>query len=406
MKNRISKELVGGSLILIVGFGIFNLFHFLFQFFMARLLDLSQYGLLASLLAITYITSIATESIQTVLAKYSANEDDKGSIKNILKKSMKKAFLPAITFVVIYLIIAIPLSSLLKINYLLLSMNSFIIFFAFFTPIIRGVMQGQKRFYSLGVNLMSEALGKLILGVLLVYIGWKIYGAIAGIIFGVVIAMIIAIIQLRDIIKSDEKKSKTFGIYGYAKPTFFITALVIIFYNMDVLMARFLFAPETAGAYAIASILGKIIFWGTLPISKAMFPLSAKKGSEDYENRKIFSSAFLILIFGIVVALLAFFLFPDFIISFFSGKSVPVASSLLFYLGISFGIVSISNLILLYKLSIDKVKNYKILGIFLVIEVILLYNFSANPVQFALAFMTSSAALLWGIIFLLNEKKD
>ncbi len=403
MKNRISKELIGGSIALVIGFGMFNFLHFLFQFFMARMLDLSSYGLLASMLAIAYITSIAVESIQTVLTKYSANEENKGKLKNILKKSVKRAFYPSVAIVVFYLILAVPLSAILKIDYLLLSTNSFVIFFAFFIPIVRGIMQGKKRFFSLCLNLMSESLGKVILGVLFVYLGWKVYGAMAGIILGVVIAILFSIFQLRDILKSREKKSTSLGIYNYAKPTFFITAIIIIFYSMDVLMARMLFSPEIAGAYAISSILGKIIFWGTLPVSKAMFPLSAKKEKNRGYRKNIFANAFAVLLIGIIAALILFYLFPDLIISIFSGKTIPAAISILFYTGLAFGIISIGNLIALYKLSIDKTRNYGLLFLFVILEICLLYYFSANILQFTIAFITSSAAFLWGIIFLLRE---
>ncbi len=399
---KINKNLVKGSFILLIAFGLFNFFQFLFQLFMARMLSVSDYGILASLFAIIYIFLIFTESVQTIMTKYSASENNKGKLKSLLKKASHKAFFVALYLFVFYIILAIPLSFILRIDYSLLILNGLIIFIAFFMPINRGLMQGKERFKSLGLNLIIEAIGKLIFGVLLVYVGFKVYGAIIGVVLGGILAFAFSFSQLRDIIKEKEENVKTLGIYDYAKPAFIITSMIIVFYSLDMIMARIFFSPEIAGSYAIASILGKIILWGTLPISKAMFPMSA-----DIGNRKkagnVFANALAILLLGIVAILIIFYLFPNFIIKIFSGKIVPEAISILFYLGIAFSFIALANLILLYKLSLGRVKGYAYLIIFVIIEIFLLWFFSGNLFQFSVAFITASAAFLWGSIVLIRD---
>src|SRR3989344_6729189 len=120
---RINSTLVKGSVVLLIAFGVFNFFHFLFQFFMARMLSIPDYGILATILAVIYITAILTESIQTIIAKYSANENNAGRLHNLLRKSVAKAFYFGSISFIIYLLLAVPLSFLLKIDYLLLSLN-------------------------------------------------------------------------------------------------------------------------------------------------------------------------------------------------------------------------------------------------------------------------------------------
>ena len=401
MKALINRNLLKGSFILVLGFGLFNFFHFLFQFFMARMLSISDYGVLATLFAVIYIFSIFTESMQNVVVKYSSNEPTNGKLKNILNRSMKKASTYSLIIFSFYLISAIFLANLLGISYMLLSVNGLVIFLALYLPITRGIMQGRKKFGLLSINMASESICKLILGLFFVFIGWKVYGAIFGVILGGSFSLLISFFQLKDVIKSDEKEADTIGIYNYAKPALLISAMIIIFYSLDVIIAKIFFEPEIAGAYAIASILGKIIFWGTLPISKAMFPMSAENKKNKTDN--IFQSSFFILIFFIVISLLFFYFAPNFVIKIFSGKQIPLASSILFLLGISFSLISITNLILLHKLSINKIEGYKYLILFIFIEIILLSNFSSNLLEFSLAFITSSAAFLWGSLILIKE---
>lgn len=405
MNMKLNRGLIKGSLILLIAFGLFNFFNFLFQLIMARMLSILEYSVLASLFAIIYILSIFIESVQTIITKYSAEENDNGKLKNLLKKSSKKAFSISLILFISYLLISFPLSYLLKIDYLLLSLTGLVIFLSFFVPLTRGILQGKKRFKALGMNMIFESFGKLVFSMLFVYLGWKVYGAITGVILGGIIAIAFSLVPLKDIIRSKEKDIKTLGIYNYAKPTFLITSIIVVFYSIDVIIARIFFPPDLAGSYAIASILGKIIFWGTLPISKSMFPMSAENHENKRKSENVFLNAFGILISGVIGVLAIFYFFPDAIISIFAGegKVLPEAISILFYLGIAFSFMSLANLILLYKLSVGKFRGYFFLLIFILIEILLLCWFSASLFQFSIALIAASAAFLWGSIFLMND---
>ncbi|MDP4039335.1 MAG: oligosaccharide flippase family protein [Candidatus Pacearchaeota archaeon] len=400
---KINKSLWKGSIVLLIAFGIFNFFHFLFQFFMARMLTVIEYGILATLFAITYILLVFTESFQTVLAKYSARERDLGKLKNVFKRSSKKALKFSIMLFIAYLIVGIFLSKILNIKYLLISTTGLVIFLAFFLPISRGIMQGRKKFKALGANMIFEATLKLIIGFLLVFLGWSVFGAIVGVILGGFAAFLFSFLQLKEITRAKEKIVNIGNIYKYAMPTIIVTASIVVFYSLDVVIARIFFEPEIAGAYAIASILGKVIFWGTLPISKAMFPLSSSKGVQKEKSGNIFANSLVLVFMGIISALIVFYFFPEFVIKIFSGKSIPDAVSVLFYLGIAFSFISLSNIILLHKLSIDKIKRPYLLGIFIILEIVLLSVFSSNLIEFSIAFVTASAAFLWGVVFLIRD---
>ncbi len=438
---EINKSLVKGSIILLFAFGIYNFFNSVFQLTMARMLSITDYGILATIFSFIYILSVFSESIQLIISKYTANEDNKGKVKNIIKKSLKKSFLISSLVFLIYLLVAIYLSDLLKIEYYLLSIGGVIIFSSFLLPVTRGVMQGKKRFSSLGINMVSESLLKLVLSILFVFIGFRVYGVIIGVIIGFIVSFVFSFYSIRDILAVKEKIVKTIGIYDYAKPAFFITLITILFYSIDIIIARIVFSPEISGMYAIASILSKSIFWGTNPISKAMFPLSAenqkneapphpkggglngarfldaresphsKEGGfqdsrhniNDKKSKNVFLNAFLILFVLIIIALTLFYFYPSFIVKIFSGKTILESANILFYLGLGTSMISLANLILIYKLSLGKIRGYYYLFIFTVIEILLLFYFSNNLFEFSIAFVTASSALLFGSIFFMND---
>jgi len=401
---KVNGDLMKGSFILLFSFGVYNFLNFIFQFSMARMLNLSDYGILAALFSIIYMLTVFTESIQIIIMKYSSNESSAGKLKYLIHKSLNKSFIVALFLFGIYLIISLLLKSLLDIPYYLLAFNGLIIFSSLFLPITRGVLQGRKLFGSLGLNMIYESSLKLIFAVFFVFIGWNVFGAIAGTILGVGFAFGLSFIPLKRILFKKKVHFKTEGVYEYAKPAFFITLIIVMFYSIDIIIAKIVFSSELAGAYAISSILSKSIFWGTQPISRVMFPLVSKGKSNNKESGTIFTNAFVFLITLIVIALGIFHFFPGLIIKIFSGKEIVESIGILFILGLGTSVISIANLVLLYKLSLNKTKGYAYLFLFVLIEAFLLFYFSANLFQFSIAFMTSSFALLWASLFMLNER--
>jgi len=369
---------------------------------MARLLSVVEYGILSALFSIIYIFDVFKESIQTVITKYSSREGNPKKLKYIFSKSINLLILISFIAFLAFLFISIFLSPLLKINYLLLAMTGSAVFLSALLPVSRGLMLGKKKFKSLGFNLIIESTFKLVLALILVYFGFSVYGAILGTLIGAAIALLFSFGSLRDIIKSNAIKAKTKGVYSYSIPVFFITAIIIVFYSLDVIIAKMVFSPETAGYYAIASILGKTIFWGTQPISRAMFPLSAE--SKKKKSNNLFSNALFLTLGLIIIALIIFYLFPEFIIRLFSGKAdVQNASSILVLVGVAFGIQSISNLILLYKLSKGNTNGYLYSGLFILVEALALFYFSSSLIQFSIAYIVVSLIFMFGSLIILRK---
>jgi stage V sporulation protein B len=403
MVFKLNKTLIKGSIVLLISFGIFNFFNFLFHFSMVRMLTVEDYGILASLFSIIYVLGVFSESIQLVITKYTSSEKNKGKIKNILRRSLKKSSWVSSLVFAVYVIISVPLSSFLKISYPLMVLNGIIIFTAFLSPVTRGIMQGEKKFGALGFNMILESVVKLGLAILFVFIGWRVSGAITGALIGTFFAFLFSFASVRDVMKSKENRANTRGIYGYTGPAFIIMMVIIAFYSLDVVLAKIFFSADIAGSYAIASTLSKTIVFATHPIGRALFPLSAENKKDDKRSNNLLLNAVGIVLIVVVSVLLLFYFFPSIIILFFSGEIVVGAVSVLFLLGVAISLVSFTNIVLLYKLSLGKVKGYKYLVFFLLVEILLLWRFSENLIQFSIAFITASAIFLWGSLFLLRD---
>lgn len=190
-------------------------------------------------------------------------------------------------------------------------------------------------------------------------------------------------------------------IYSYSWPVFFVIFSVMVFMSIDIIMARIVFDAATAGNYAIASTLAKIIFIGTQPISKAMFPIAAERKKTG--NHSLIINSIALVLTCVLVSLLVFYFFPDYLVIIFSGKYLPAAINIIFYLAMGTSLLSLTSLTLLYKLSTGRMSNYLLFMVFPLIEAALLLTFSHNLIEFSLAFVTANAIFLWGSILLLER---
>jgi O-antigen/teichoic acid export membrane protein len=403
MKLSLNSTVLKGSLLLLIAFNVYNALNFIFQALMARMLGLADFSIYGPLSALIYLLAVVTDSSQTVITKYTSGKVDDGKVKNILKRALRKSFFAALILFLAYSFISIPLAQVLRVPFSLMILTGSLIFTSFLIPIGRGALQGKKRFFALGLNTISEAFIKIGLGVFFVFIGWKVYGVITAIALSVFLSFVLSLLPLKKILSSKEETAEMPNLYSYSLPAFVVLFSISSFYVIDLLMARALFPDETAGLYAVLALLGKALFWGTQPISKALFPISAESKSEHRQND--LATALMILGVCLLIALILFWMVPDFLIYLLSGVKGPIESNILLIVGLSFSIISASNLILLYKLSLGRTKGFFFLLLPLLVEIGLLYYFGIGKTLVDFSYGLFLSSILYFFVSLVALKK-
>lgn len=410
MINRIKKDvLIRGSLVLFVMLGLFNVFNYLFQMSMARMLGPADYGILAVLMSIIYIFGIPSEAIQTIITRYTSKfeiSNETGKVKDILYRSLRKGILFSFAAFAVFSVLSIFLSSLLKISFFLLIITGLFIFYIFSLPVIRGVLQGKKKFFSLGLNMVMESGIKVIFSILLVIAGWRVYGAIGSVIIGGIIAFFFASASIRDVFSSKRKSENLGEVYRYNLPILIGISSIVLIYSLDVILARVFFSPEIAGKYSFVSLIGKIILFSSFAISKAMFPLSAEKFEEGKTSGGLLKKS-LILLTGISVFVLFFcYIAPEQVIKLISlgSSQYTDASNVLFIIALAFSLTAFSNLFVLYSLSINKIRKASVsLWIFVVLYAVLLSIFNSSLVDFAYSILAVNVAMFLYSLWLVKK---
>ena len=405
LKKIFSGELEKGVLILFIAINILNILNYLFHFVMGRILTPSDYGVLAVLMSILNIYNVPTEAIQNIISRYTSKfnlKKEKGKMKFLMFKSLKRGLKIAIPIFIISIFIAFPLSNFLDINVNLIIISNIFIFYSFLGPITKGILQGRKKFGLLGLNLVLEAFLKLFFGVSLVVFGFKVLGAIGGVLFGVLSGIIFSFYFNKDLLKSKEEKVSFKAPYSKSVSYFVVMFVVLLALGIDIILAKRFFSAEIAGKYAVISMISKIIFFATVAISKAMFPLTSEKYEKKENSIKLFKKSIIITgIFGFIGVIL-FMLIPESIIKILYGSNYIEMAPFLIYLGISFTFLSLTNLNLIYGLSTKGIKRSFYLFIFLAIEIIILFLYHNSILEYVMGFMVSNIIMFIGSFFFIR----
>lgn len=408
LKKINSGEFIRGSIILFVTFGIFNVLNFIFQSSMARMLGPIEYGVFAAITAIIYFVATLSESVQIIVAKYTSafNVEKKiGKIHYLINKIFGRGMKTSVKIFLFLIPFFILFSYFLKINIFLVLLTGSMIFSIFLLPVTRGVMQGMKKFDVLGINMILEGILKVIISIILVLSGIGVYGAVMGIIGGTLIAFLISLISIKDVLNGKKEDADISKIYSYSPSVLYAIFIILLMQSLDVLIAKSIFTAELAGQYAVANLMGKIIFFGTVAISKTMLPLSAERFEKGVKTNKLFNKALILTLLLCVSTIAIYGIFSELVVTILFGEEYLEISSIILNIAIAFTFISLANLIFTYGISINKQIKWYFLVLFILTHVILLIIFSQNIYNYSIAMVISGLVLFLGSLFIILKNK-
>ncbi|HXT19630.1 MAG TPA: hypothetical protein VN923_02660, partial [Thermoanaerobaculia bacterium] len=304
---------------LLVTANVANVGHFGFHVVMARLLGPAGYGAIAAMIALVAIGYVLTEAAQTVMARYTALATHPGEVRSLVEHGLRHGGRAAALITAGYLVVAVALAPLLHVSYGLMAVFALCFAMLPLIPVTRGALLGLHRFGAFGINMLVEVTVKLGLGVLAAWVGWNELGAGVAVGLSLVAAFAGALVPLRGLRRVEPLPAAHGGALAYGVPVLVVTATVMAFYCVDVLLARALLAPELAGHYAVASLLGKGILFGVVPVTRVMFPLAAGAPAGSAIRRRVLAGTLGLLAACIAPALLLVALFPLQIVRFAGG---------------------------------------------------------------------------------------
>lgn len=388
-KKFLGHELISGTALVFIGSITGNILAFLLNLFLARSLTYADYGIFATLSSFITLASLPANSINTIIVKFatrffSRNETEKAEA--FYKESARLIFLVGIMIFIGFAVVAIPLKNFLHIDnawyILLVGLN---VAFLYFMTLNGGFLQSLLKFAYISFLNVAGNLTKLLLGILLVFMGFGAFGGLWGIFAMSFIGFTLGFLPLRFLFQIKTSRKEVIPkkeILSYAIPASIAVLALTSLTSIDVILVKHFFSAHEAGFYAGLSLIGKVIFYFTAPIPLVMFPLIVKRHSvgKNYVNL-LYLALFLVFVPSFAVTIF-YFLFPTFVVNMFlGGREYQEIAQYLGIYGIFITIFSMLNVCVNFFLSIGNIKATSIVIFGAILQIILLAQFHANFAQ-------------------------
>lgn len=389
--NRLaSHELVSGSFYIFIGSIFANFLAFLLNLFLARNLSYADYAIFASLLSVITLAAIPAGSMSAVIMKFATGFFAKKEGENL--KHLYLIFFKFVTGLSIVIILLSFIFSGLIVQFLHIDniwyvIASGLVISAFYLNTLNtAFLQSLLKFKFIAFLNIFGSFFKLIVGVVLVILGYKAFGGL-GALFSMTFSMfLISYFPLSKILKvkssSKEMLINRKEIFKYAVPTFITVLFLTSFTSTDVILVKHFFSAKNAGFYAGLSLIGKVIFYFTAPIPMVMFPLLVKRHATGRSFNNLFYLALLLVIFPSVAITAFYFVFPNFVINLFlGGREYLYVVPFLGIFGLYLTVFSLVNVCVNFFLSLNKTNVSVFVVLAAVSQIILIYIFHSNFYQ-------------------------
>lgn len=405
----IKHPLISGSAVIIIGSMVGNIFNYLYNLGMGRLLSVSEYGILASLISVYNIFIVCSTTLVTVFSKFSASfvgKNQEHLIGGLFKKGTIFVGIVGLIFSAFIIIISFKLTVFLKIKEpILIDIVALSVFFSFMASVTSGVLQGLLKFFRFSVVYTASSLLKFIFGLIFVLFGFRIFGATTAILLSSVSAYVLGFLLLRVYIKnknSDNHLSLSNinrELSKYAFPVLLSNLGLTLIYMMDIILVKHFFSEVAAGQYAALSLMGRSIFFVVLPITSVFFPIVAQKKERNEKLLKIVIASAALIGLPSLILLGVYFILPKLVLLvFFPAKEYLILSSYLGPFAIFILFYTFSNFLVNYYLSIGKTKVYILTLLAAAVEVFLIIFFHDTIYQVVSVLITISFLLLISLL--------
>ncbi len=280
--------------------------------------------------------------------------------------------------------------------------------FYFAQGIDRGILQGQTRFGSLAVSYQVEMWVRLIVGILLVAVGFAVYGAITGLVLSLVATWLITRWAIRR--WNGERLSGATSsppvlplahrqdVLAFAFPVLMAEVSLILINNSDVLIVKSFFDNVSAGHYAALALIGRIVFFATWSVVMTMFPIVAQRHERQESTRDLLWLSLGMVSVVSLLIVVASYAIPDQIIMLLFGSEYLAIAPLLWLYAIATSLFALANVLINYRLALGNRIGTVIALAAGAAQVILLLLFHASLEQVVLLQIALMGVLLFILV--------
>lgn len=286
-----------------------------FQAAMGWMLEPKQYGILYSMMGVILVVATPLDAIRTSMAHFAARLSQAGRLGDIRRLVWRWAggvLLFSVPLALLGVALSGPLAAFFRLESRLpLVLTLLMVAGLPIQPVLVGTLQGVQAFWRMALAAHSWSIVRVAVGAALV-VGVAAraeFGLIAQAV-GVVVSLSLGVFGLRQVLGGAPAGEHVPGVKTYFFRSLLALAGFGVLMNADGILLKHYFAPEDAGLFARAWLIGRSIVFLPMPIALAMFPKVASAGETADHAWKTLLKA--LLLAGVVIggAVVAGTLFP------------------------------------------------------------------------------------------------
>ena len=352
-----------------------NLVQVVFTVIFTRILGADGYGSLAALLNVTVILFVAGAALQVAAAREATlgRLGRGGELAGTLARWSRHILTALAAIAVVSVIAREPLADVINIDqewaaaavpitgalWLLLCLQ-------------RGLLQSARAYREVGLSVLFEALGRLVLAIALVAAGLDVTGAYLGTLTSIAVTAAALAWLLRRRLGPPDRASTPHPLAklarGAALPIAALT-LVAALQNVDVIMAKHVLDTTVAGVYAASTVAAKAVVWIAVGLGFWVLPEATRRAASGRDPREVLLRALAVIAVG---ALAIFAAVPELLLRTAFGADYESGSTVLLQLGAAYALLAVSYLCVQFLLGLHRRAFALILAVMAVAEPLLL----------------------------------
>lgn len=365
--------------------GIIGILNYLFNIFVVRYTNQEIFSIFTASLGIIYIVQIPATSIQTLLTKVVAKNDNNNLQKYKWESLISFGIIGAISSL-LFFFFKQPISSVASIPANTVAYLAITLLFSFLSPIYKAFLLGEERIISFNLLMLLETVLKFAIGAIAIKMG----GTLSLLILASSLPSIITSLVMLPLIKVNRSGSKIKTNYK----DFILITLFILFLTLPYTIDLVLVNSEFRAEYGSISLLGKLVYFSSIMTASVMFARVSNENQERNRRRSLIISLILALSIGLVISLM-YFVMTDLVIKLTIGEQYLAVGKYLGLFGVCMSGFAVVYMVANYFIS-QNIYSYMVILFASSLLQILLFKYRNSSLDIVI----QNQLILYGILSL------
>ncbi len=395
------------SSVIFAGAFVVNVLNYVFTLIISRMLGVAAFGEVTALFSLMLIITVPATALTMLMTRQAAVYSIQGTdvIREMFLLLRKNVFLASVIFWLLFMCCVPFLSHFLQIAFLPLFIFSALIPITLAASLQSGTLQGMQEFFMLSKQNILNALIKLFVSIVLVYLGLSVVGVMCGLVLASLASWGYSYLATRSLLVATGDSVVSAApfslrsIRALFSTILLTTLLLVLLSNLDVLMAKHFLPADLAGQYGALSTLGKILIYGIGAFITVLLPMVSAAHAEGKEIGQRKGANILALSLSVITGAslfvyVVFSLFPVKIVSIlFGARYLPIAPYLATF-SIAMACISLVTAFINYFVAVQNHSFIYMLGAGIVVEACLISLSHATLGAITAMLLISSMLLL------------